>query len=132
MILGERMLRELERGHWSIRLMLKPAHLGHIEVEMRLRGGELDAAFMAPLAATRELLQDGLSRLKESLGQAGMDVANLHVKDGQNRQNGGDSTPGQRQFAQSNKEAPSAHAPVPSAEPARSRPRRADGWDVMV
>ena len=129
--IGERILREIERGHWNMRLMLKPAHLGHIEVEMRLRAGELDATFAAPHAVTRELLQDGLARLRDSLGQAGMDVANLHVKDGQNRQNGGDSTPGQRQFSNNAKDNAAGDAPVLSLESA-PRPRRADGWDVMV
>ncbi len=129
--IGERILREIERGHWNMRLMLKPAHLGHIEVEMRLRAGELDATFAAPHAVTRELLQDGLARLRDSLGQAGMDVANLHVKDGQNRQNGGDSTPGQRQFSNNAKDNAAGDAPVLSPESA-PRPRRADGWDVMV
>lgn len=117
--IGERLLREIERGHWSLRLMLKPAHLGHIEIEMRLRSGELDATFAAPQAATRELLQDGLSRLKDSLSQTGMDVANLHVKDGQNRQNGGDSTPGQRNFAKNAKDSNPVSAPVQSAESPR-------------
>ena len=128
---GERMLRELERGHWSMRLMLKPAHLGHIEVEMRLRGGELDATFAAPLAVTRDLLQDGLNRLRESLAQAGMDVANLHVKTGQNRQNGGDSTPGQPKFANNNKGS-SAPEAAPASVESRPRPGRLDGWDILV
>jgi len=128
---GERMLRELERGHWSMRLMLKPAHLGHIEVEMRLRGGELDATFAAPLAATRDLLQDGLARLRDSLAQAGMDVANLHVKTGQNRQNGGDSTPGQPKFTNNNK-SESAPETAPASVESRPRPGRLDGWDILV
>lgn len=129
--IGERMLRELERGHWSMRLMLKPAHLGHIEVEMRLRGGELDATFAAPLAATRDLLQDGLTRLRDSLAQSGMDVANLHVKTGQNRQNGGDSTPGQQKFTDNNSVVKTAEA-APAAVESTPRPRRADGWDILV
>lgn len=129
--IGERMLRELERGQWNMRLMLKPAHLGHIEVEMRLRGGELDATFAAPLAGTRDLLQDGLSRLRDSLAQAGMDVASLHVKTGQNRQNGGDSTHGQRKFASNTN---NVNAPETTVAPVESTPRpsRTDGWDVMV
>ena len=129
--IGERMLREIERGHWNLRLMLKPAHLGHIEVEMRLRGGELDATFAAPHAATRDLLQDGLQRLRESLAHAGMDVANLDVKNGQNRQNGGDSTPGQRAFATNAKDAQSQEKAAPVVE-STPRPRRQDGWDVLV
>ena len=128
---GERILREIERGQWNLRLMLKPAHLGHIEVEMRLRAGQLDASFVAPQAATRELLQDGLDKLRQQLDQAGMDVANLHVKDGQTRQNGGDSTPGQRQFGNSAKNTETPQAPAPSVQ-SHPRPSRPDGWDVTV
>jgi len=129
--IGERMIREIERGHWSLRLMLKPAHLGHIEVEMRLRAGELDASFMAPQAATRELLQDGLARLKEALSQMGMDVANLDVRTGQNRQNGGNPTPGQGPSATKAASA-EAVANTPQSEGSPPRPHRPDGWDVMV
>lgn len=129
--IGERMIREIERGHWNMRLMLKPAHLGHIEVEMRLRAGELDASFAAPQAATRELLQDGLARLKDSLNQMGMDVANLDVKTGQNRQNGGEPTPGQRQIVKNPSNSDTPDTPTAAALPA-TRPRRPDGWDVMV
>ena len=130
--IGERMIREFERGHWNLRLMLKPAHLGHIEVEMRMRAGELDASFAAPQAATRELLQDGLSRLKDNLNQMGMDVASLDVRTGQNRQDGGDSTPGQKPNPTnvSNKE--TAEMPAQPTTGFTPRPRRADGWDVMV
>ncbi len=129
--IGERMIREIERGHWSLRLMLKPAHLGHIEVEMRLHAGELDASFTAPQAATRDLLQDGLSRLKETLSQMGMDVANLDVKTGQNRQNGGNPTSGQGQTAQTTANAETAETP-PATSGFTPRPHRPDGWDVMV
>ncbi len=129
--IGERMIREIERGHWSMRLMLKPAHLGHIEVEMRLRAGELDASFAAPQAATRELLQDGLSRLKDSLSEMGMDVANLDVKTGQNRQSGGEPTPGQRQIVKTPSNSDTSDVTTAATLPA-SRPRRPDGWDVMV
>ena len=129
--IGERMLRELEKGQLKLRLSLKPAHLGHIEVEMRLRAGELDATFAAPQAATRELLQDGLARLRDSLTQAGMDVANLDVKNGQNRQNGGDSTAGQRKSAPKAASSDTTDTTVASVESA-PRPRRSDGWDVMV
>jgi len=129
--IGERMLQELEKGQLNLRLSLKPAHLGHIEVEMRLRAGELDATFAAPQAATRELLQDGLARLRDSLAQAGMDVANLNVKNGQNRQNGGDSTAGQRKSAPKTPSSEATDAPAASIE-STPRPRRSDGWDVMV
>ena len=129
--IGERMMREIERGHWNLRLMLKPAHLGHIEVEMRLHAGGLEATFTAPQANTRELLQDGLDRLRAHLSEAGMDIANLDVKTGQNRQNGGDPTPGQQASAGNASGNSTAEQPAPTlGSPAR--PARPDGWDVMV
>lgn len=128
---GERMMREIERGHWNLRLMLKPAHLGHIEVEMRLHAGGLDASFTTSQAGTRELLQDGLDKLKDTLSQMGMDIANLDVKTGQNRQNGEDPTPGQAASVgtPSSRDNPDQPAQTTGWTP---RPRRPDGWDVMV
>ena len=129
--IGERMMREIERGHWNLRLMLKPAHLGHIEVEMRLHAGGLEASFTTPQAATKELLQDGLDQLRSKLNEMGMDIANLDVKTGQNRQNGGDPTPGQQASSGDASPRDSAEQPVQTTG-LSSRPRRADGWDVMV
>ena len=129
--IGERMMREIERGHWNLRLMLKPAHLGHIEVEMRLHAGGLEASFATPQASTRELLQDGLDQLRSKLSEMGMDIANLDVKTGQNRQNGGDPTPGQQASAGNSSSKNTDQQPVQTTG-LSSRPRRADGWDVMV
>jgi flagellar hook-length control protein FliK len=91
---GQRILSEMERGQWHLKLQLRPATLGHIEVEMRMRSGEFDAVFTAPNTITRDLLQDGMSKLRETLSQMGMDVANIHVGGGQTGQSGGDPTPG--------------------------------------
>lgn len=91
---GQRILSEMERGQWHLKLQLRPATLGHIEVEMRMRSGEFDAIFTAPNAVTRDLLQDGMTKLRETLSQMGMDVANIHVGGGQTGQSGGDPTPG--------------------------------------
>jgi flagellar hook-length control protein FliK len=91
---GQRILSEMERGQWHLKLQLRPATLGHIEVEMRMRSGEFDAVFSAPNAITRDLLQDGMSKLRETLSQMGMDVANIHVGGGHTGQSGGDPTPG--------------------------------------
>ena len=58
-----------------------------------MRSGEFDAVFTAPNAITRDLLQDGMAKLKETLAQMGMDVASVYVGNGQTGQSGGDSTP---------------------------------------
>ncbi len=91
---GQRILSEMEKGQWHLKLQLRPATLGHIEVEMRMRSGEFDAVFTAPNATTRDLLQDGMSKLRETLSQMGMNIAGIQVGGGQTGQGGGDSTPG--------------------------------------
>ena len=91
---GRRILSEMERGQWHLKLSLRPATLGHIEVEMRMRSGEFDAVFTAPNAVTRELLQEGLGKLKETLNQMGMNFASVNVGDGKSGQSGENSTPG--------------------------------------
>jgi flagellar hook-length control protein FliK len=128
---GQRILSELERGQWHLKLSLRPATLGHIEVEMRMRSGEMDAVFTAPQALTRELLNEGMSKLKDTLNQMGMDVASLKVDDGQSRQRGGESTPERQAQLKDNASSESADAPV---SPGVAAPNKmgTDGWDVLV
>jgi flagellar hook-length control protein FliK len=128
---GQRILSELERGQWHLKLSLRPATLGHIEVEMRMRSGEMDAVFTAPQALTRELLNEGMSKLKDTLNQMGMDVASLKVDDGQSRQRGGESTPERQAQLKDNAPTESADAPV-SPTIAATHKMGADGWDVLV
>lgn len=129
---GQRILSEIEKGQWHLKLSLRPATLGHIEVEMRMRSGELDAVFTASQAVTRELLQDGMSKLKDTLNEMGMDVASFQVGDGSTQQRGGESTPEQMSKS-TNTGKP--ETPTPVASPAVSTPRikmGQDGWDVLV
>ncbi|WP_090046874.1 flagellar hook-length control protein FliK [Limnohabitans sp. 2KL-27] len=128
---GQRILSEIEKGQWHLKLSLRPATLGHIEVEMRMRSGELDAVFTAPQALTRELLQDGMAKLKDTLSQMGMDVASMLVGDGQTRQRGGESTPGQMSKSTNTGENASESAPE-STLAARPMKMGEDGWDVLV
>jgi flagellar hook-length control protein FliK len=128
---GQRILSEIEKGQWHLKLTLRPATLGHIEVEMRMLSGELDAVFTAPQAMTRELLQDGMSKLKDTLNQMGMDVASMQVGDGQTRQRGGDSTPGQMSKSTNTKVNGSESAPV-AAVKAPPMKMGENGWDVLV
>jgi flagellar hook-length control protein FliK len=125
------MLSEMERGQWHLKLSLRPATLGHIEIEMRMRSGEFDAVFTAPNAVTRDLLQDGMNKLRETLGQMGMDVANIHVGDGQTGQSGGDSTPGfSRGKPASTKVIAPETTPATTRAPSVKDPN--DGLDVLV
>ncbi|MBP8148344.1 MAG: flagellar hook-length control protein FliK [Limnohabitans sp.] len=128
---GERILSEIEKGQYHLKLQLRPATLGHIEVEMRMRSGEMDATFTAPQALTRELLQEGMSRLKETMSQMGMNVANFNVGDGQTQQRGGESTPQSFVSAKSKDSTAPGQTETMTANAPRAK-TSADGLDVLV
>ena len=132
--LGQRIMATIERGQWQVRLLLRPASLGEVEVDLRLRAGELDATLRAMNPLTRELLTEGLPRLREGLTQAGMDVAQLNVGTGDASRNGGNPTP--RSFARKPEQSASGTAegsPATQAvESSAIRRSGANGWDVLV
>lgn len=129
--IGQRMLSEIEKGHWHIKMMLKPANLGDVEVQMRLRNGELDASFTASQSATRDLLQDGLPKLKDTLTQMGMDVASMNIGGGSSQRNGGDPTP-QQSRALNAQTAPEHSEEQAVIQNTRVTPSGPDGLDVLV
>ena len=130
--IGQRILSEIEKGHWHLRMMLKPVQLGHIEVEMRLRHGELDAHFTVAQTLTRDLLQDGLGRLRDTLTQMGMDVANMQINTGFGRAGGGDSTPGKRPSSPNGAVTKDPEKVMTGPATVKERRQGPDGWDVMV
>ncbi|NBX71175.1 MAG: flagellar hook-length control protein FliK, partial [Actinobacteria bacterium] len=94
--LGQRLAAQIARGDWNVELTLKPQDLGNIEIKLDMKQGNLEASFNASEAMTRDLIVDGLPRLKETLTQSGMEVAQLSVSTRQDGQNGGNSTPGRQ------------------------------------
>ncbi len=133
---GQRVLGQIARGNWSMKLMLKPATLGDVEVDLRMRSGELDAAFGSMNPLTRELLADGLPRLREVLSGAGMDIAGLQVGQGSSQSAGGNPTP-QQSLAGARREetgskAPSSAEALATSAAARSRRVGSANWDVLV
>jgi flagellar hook-length control protein FliK len=129
--IGQRMLSEMEKGHWHLKMMLKPANLGNVEVEMRLRNGELDANFTASQAGTRDLLQDGLPKLKDTLTQMGMDVASMNIGGGSSQKNGENSTSQQARSLATAKQTEQAEELVTTTTKPVT-PTGQDGLDVMV
>ena len=91
--LAQRFVEQIEKGQWKIEMRLQPESLGRIEVELKMHAGGLDALFSAENAVTRELIAQGSGKLKETLTQAGMTVADVWVGGEQSRQSGGNSTP---------------------------------------
>ena len=76
---AKRIIQQIKKGEWKINLSLKPKTLGSIEIELTLKGKQLEASFNVNQLLTRELLQDGLPRLRDSLEKSGIDVANLDI-----------------------------------------------------
>lgn len=91
--LGQRLIQNVQKGHWRAELELHPRSLGRIDVQIDFVNGQLEGHFQAHNALTRELLQEGLPRLREWLQQTGTQVANLEVNNGNAGQGGEKPTP---------------------------------------
>ena len=91
--LGQRLTAQIAKGVWQVELDIHPKSLGRIEIHLEMRGGELEAHFNASKALTRELLQDGMPRLKEELREHGIETAYLGLGSGKQGANDGNSTP---------------------------------------
>jgi flagellar hook-length control protein FliK len=107
--------------------------LGKIDVELDMNGGGLDAVFKSDNLLTRELIAQGMPKLKDSLSQSGMTVANVWVNSENQRQSGGNSTP--RQHAGSDNSVNSSVSAVneASASEARIRDlRSSNAWDTLA
>ncbi len=93
--LAARVLSQVERGDWQVRLSVTPQHLGPIDIDLQMRGNRLEAQFQVANGQTQSLIQDSLPRLKEAVGASGMDLASAWVSGGLSDRNRGNPTPGQ-------------------------------------
>ena len=134
--LGQRLSAQIARGDWKVELALKPHNMGTIDIQLNMKGGELEATFNASHPMTQELIADGLPRLKQVLTELGMDIASMNVNIRQDSQNGGNSTQGQQQRP------PSDNSDVigeiakkvvpPASTSADGASGNADGLDILV
>jgi len=133
--LGQRLAAQIAKGEWRVDLALKPHELGNIDIELQMKDGTLQASFSAGQAMTRELIADSLPRLKEILGQLGMDVATMDVNVRQNSQNGGNPTPGRSSSGSGNqagKDKTEKAGEVSTSMAAQNISKGPDGLDVLV
>ncbi len=90
---GQRLSAQIAKGNWSMNLRLAPSHLGQIDVKMSMTGGQhLDTVFSASNANTRDLLANGLSKLKDHLNQAGITLGQADIQNGQQGTSSGNSS----------------------------------------
>jgi hypothetical protein len=129
--LGERLQEQMERGQWRLHLKLNPGHLGQIDVELDMHAGGLDAIFRTENMLTKELITQGMSRLRDSLTQSGTTVADVWVNSESKRESGGNPTP-QRFSGNTESETPDDDAqPVQQASRMIEK-RSADAWDTLA
>jgi flagellar hook-length control protein FliK len=128
--MGERLQEQLEKGEWKLQLKLNPAHLGKIDVELDMSAAGLDAVFKTDNQLTRELIAQGMNKLKDSLAQSGMTVANVWVNSENQKGSGGNSTPRENTGSDSSV---NAHVTeVTAAEPRIKELRSSDAWDTLA
>jgi flagellar hook-length control protein FliK len=73
--LGQRLSAQIARGSWTVEMELHPKTLGRVEVQLEMKNGQLEAHFNAANAATRELIAEGMPRLREILAEHGTETA---------------------------------------------------------
>ncbi len=129
--LAQRMLAAASGNTWKVQIDLKPAHLGPISVEMSMQQGQLEAVFDAGQASARQLISEGLDRLRQDLQRAGMNVAHLGLSFGSGAGTGGKPTPRGRE-GQSDQGAAGSVQGVSTAVPGSRSRADSDGLDVMV
>jgi flagellar hook-length control protein FliK len=129
--LGERLQEQMERGQWRLHLKLNPGHLGQIDVELDMHAGGLDAVFKTDNMLTKELITQGMSRLRDSLAQSGTAVADVWVNSESKRESGGNPTP-QRFSSNTGSEAPDDAAQPVEKVSRMVEKRSADAWDTLA
>ena len=79
-MLGQRLIAQIAKGAWRVEMELYPRSLGRVEIQLEMVNGHLEANFQTNQALTREILNEGISRLKDSLQEFGMESASVSVE----------------------------------------------------
>jgi flagellar hook-length control protein FliK len=95
--LAARMHKQLSDGEWKMKFGLRPANLGGVEIHLEMKDGKLDAVFHADNPLTRDLLQNSSQRLREALGNFGINAGQVQVgQGGSNAQQNASGNSGKR------------------------------------
>ncbi len=77
--LGKRLTAQIQQGSWRVEMDLHPKTLGRIEVQLEMKNGEIEARFITANAATRDLINEGMPRLREAFQEYGTETAYVDV-----------------------------------------------------
>jgi flagellar hook-length control protein FliK len=95
-----------------------------------MRSGSLDAVFKTDNLVTRELISQSMPKLKDSLSESGMTVANVWVNSENQKGSGGNSTLRQNSGPDNTVNAPVSE--VKAAETRIKELRSSDAWDTLA
>ena len=128
--MAARMHQQINASEWKMKFGLRPAHLGSVEIQLEMKDGKLHADLAADNPLTRELLQNGSQRLRESLANLGIQAERVSVGQGQTLFGQGQTgTQGQGASQQGQLEDnpnPSSSISATMSEPVRSSPKDPD------
>ena len=127
--LGKRLTAQIQRGSWQVEMDLHPKSLGRIEVQLEMKNGELEARFITANATTRDLINEGMPRLREALQEHGTETASIDLGSANQGAADGKST-GSGNDAEGSNDRLSAD--VESDSPKASPGISDDGLDVLV
>ena len=68
----------------SLRVQLYPEELGHIDLKIVSTKGGIGVTMLADNASTQDVLKSQMNTLKQNIEQAGIQLSNLHIGQGQN------------------------------------------------
>jgi flagellar hook-length control protein FliK len=104
------MKARIKSGETSISMKLNPEKLGGIEVQMTHNAQGISVSFITEQASTGQLIESQVNQLRQSLKDAGVQLANLSISQhGQSNQEGGG-------FRQSQHFAQTSQRDVPQVE----------------
>ncbi len=130
--IGQRLSAQIAKGVWQVNLQLSPRHLGKIDIRLGMRGtGTIDAEFNTSQQSTRDLLLNGLPKLKEVMAQSGLDLSRMDVRHEGASANGGNAHTRQPLPAAAQLVLPDQQVAATQIAPHTARVG-ADGLDVMV
>lgn len=78
-VLSSRVILMARDGIQQAEMKLNPANLGPLEVKLNMHNDQVNVTFIAHHAATRDALEQALPRLRESLLENGMELADADV-----------------------------------------------------
>ncbi|MDR2300714.1 MAG: flagellar hook-length control protein FliK [Deltaproteobacteria bacterium] len=134
--ISQKLIYSARRGVHRLRMNLDPESLGHLDVELKVKGDKLTANIKAESLAAYEALEKEMSSLKQTLAQAGLELEMTLSYDGDEAnpwsmaRSGYDNAnpnPGQGQAAEGDEAALAAQA-----ETAQSPYEKAQLLDAVV